>query len=111
VLRKHPQAAVQVFAVWEPILDTDTAQPNLQALERLYDNRVRQYWDPDHRISKLLKALQLPAHCCVYESTYLWDLIAVYPPAAKWQSVLPMPTFFDGTMVKRAPDLDALLHP
>jgi hypothetical protein len=102
---------VSVFAVWEPVLDTDTAPPALQALERLYDGRVRQYWDPDHRISALLKPARVPQHCCIYENTWLWDLIAVFPPGAQWQSAASRAVLFDGTMVRIAPQLDALLRP
>jgi hypothetical protein len=106
VLRKHPEAGVSVFAVWEPILETDLGPPAPPALERLYDHRVRQYWDPGHRTAAQWKAAGLhPPHCCIYEGATLWDLIAVYPPGSA------TPSFFDGTMVRQASQLDAALHP
>lgn len=113
MLRKHPKAPVSVYAIWEPILDTDTAPPNLQTLERLYDPRVRQYWDPNHAMAAQLYVTQVAAgiepHCCIYEKTFLWDLIAIFPRAARWQSAPPAPSFFDGTVIKQISALDAAL--
>lgn len=106
---------MQVFAFWEPILDSDTAPPSMPALERLNVPGVRQFWDPDHRLAALLlqtqQAAQLRPRCCVYEGNILWDLIAVFPAGARWESAPPRPILFDGTMVKTAPQLDAVLHP
>ncbi len=111
MLHRHPHAAVSLFAIWEPILDDDTAPPNLPALQRLNDPRVRQFWDPGRRMAAILRTVQLPPHCCVYQKTYLWDLIAAWTPGARWQAAPPRPALFDGTMLRTAPQLDALLHP
>ncbi len=100
-----------MFAVWEPILDDDTAPPNRRALQLLNDPRVRQFWDPDRRMAAILRSVQLPPHCCVYQKTYLWDLIAVWAPGARWPAALPRPAFFDGTMLRAAPQLNGLIHP
>jgi hypothetical protein len=53
--------------------------------------------------------VQTPPHCCIYEDTFLWDLAAVYPPGAKWESLPPRAQFLDGTMLRAAPQLDSLI--
>ena len=47
-----------VFVVWEPILPTDWSKPSTSALARISDGRVRQFWDPNHTLSAVLKKAQ-----------------------------------------------------
>ena len=112
MLQKYPQAAVRVFAVWEPILDTDTARPGTVALAKLGDRRVLQFWDPDHRVAHQLErteaAANLHPRCCVSDG-FLWDLVAVFPPGERWDDAPPRPSVFNGTVVKTAPELEAAL--
>jgi hypothetical protein len=44
--------------------------------------------------------------CCTQNGT-LWDVIAVYPPGARWTETLPAPQFFAGPVVRGAPLWDA----
>jgi len=98
-----------VFAVWEPILESDTAPPPPGTLRRLDDPRVEQFWDPAHGTAALLQALGRRPRCCVYENAFLWDLIAAFPPGSRWDSAPPSPALFDGTIVRTAPELEALV--
>ena len=101
-LEKLPDARVIVFAVWEPILPTDWMPPTTGALGRLSDRRIKQFWDKNHRLAKLMadgRVGQLQPDCC-NRNGILWDLIAVYPEGAEWFEVLPRATVFNGPVVR-----------
>jgi hypothetical protein len=98
--------------VWEPILPTDWGKPGSSALRRLGDNRVRQFWDSDHKIAALIKRSEatgkLRPNCCERKGL-LWDLIAAYAPGAQWRDILPEPIFLDGPVVKVAADFSSAM--
>jgi hypothetical protein len=99
-----------VFAVWEPILPTDWMPPTTRVLARLSDRRVRQFWDRDHRLAKIMadsRVGQAKPDCCDRRGT-LWDLIAVYPAGGEWRQTLPLATVFNGPVVRDGID-DELL--
>lgn len=112
VLKSYSQSSVAVFAVWEPMLPTDWGKPGTRVLRRLGDNRVRQFWDPNHLVAAALKkaegAGQLHPGCCT-RNGFLWDLIAAYARNAQWKEMLPEPILFNGTMVDTAPRLASVL--
>ncbi len=100
-----------VFSVWEPILPTDWSPPGSTALQRLSDNRVRQYWDSDHYVAAALKtavAGKLQPNCCE-RNGILWDLAAVYPPGVKWEQSMPVPVFLDGAVSPLAAKLETAM--
>src|SRR5712691_936579 len=92
ILSRHPKAKVRVFAVWEPILITDWSAPGSFVRGRLSDDRVRQFWDPQHMVAAQMSRDAHPPqpepHCCD-DRGILWDLAAVYPRDAVWGSSLP----------------------
>ena len=94
------------------MLPTDWGAPGASALSRLHDGRVRQFWDPNHAVSSVLKKVEqsggLHPSCCNRKGV-LWDLIAAYAPGAMWREMLPQPVLFDGTVVRTTPQLDSLL--
>jgi hypothetical protein len=104
---------VVVFAVWEPILPTDWSRPSSSALTRLSDSRVRQFWDPNHILSPVLKKAEetgkLRPDCCTRKG-FLWDLTAAYAPGVQWHETLPEPVLLNGPVVQTISDLDALLQ-
>jgi hypothetical protein len=61
-------------------------QTSTSALARLSDRRVRQFWDPNHTLSAVLKkaeeAGKLHPDCCDRKG-FLWDLTAAYAPNAQ----------------------------
>ena len=84
------------------MLLTDVSAPTTGTLARLSDPRVRQFYDADHLIAKLLKAdarAPQPAPDCCTRSGVLWDLAAVYPPGAQWLGRLPTATVFNGPVI------------
>jgi hypothetical protein len=94
-----------VLAVWEPILPTDLTAPSSGTLGRLSDPRIRQFWDKDHALAKLMAishAAQTKPKCCT-RSGILWDLIAVYPAGSLWSDRLPLAVVFDGPVVRMMP--------
>ena len=111
-MKKYPQKAVVVFAVWEPMLPTDWSQPGSSTLQRLSDRRVRQFWDHNHVVANALKKAEsvgkLHPDCCERKDV-LWDLIAAYAPGAAWQELLPEPNLFNGTVVRAVGELDSFL--
>jgi hypothetical protein len=105
MLDQHRDAKVRVFAVWEPILSTDWSAPSSFALDRLSDGRVRQFWDKEHSLAKVMAYshnAQTKPKCCT-RSGILWDLIAVYPTGAVWSDQLPPAVVFDGPVVRAVP--------
>jgi type IV secretory pathway VirB2 component (pilin) len=54
ILARHASAPLTVFAVWGPILPTHWGRPASAPLRRLYDPRVRQYWDPGRPMAREL---------------------------------------------------------
>jgi hypothetical protein len=102
LLEQHREAKVTVFAVWEPILPTDWIPPTTGALGRLSDRRVRQFWDREHILARVMaesRAGMPPPDCCE-RSGMLWDLIAVYPAGAEWGATLPRAAVFNGPVVR-----------
>jgi hypothetical protein len=91
-----------VFVVWEPILPTDFSAPSTSVLRRAFDLRVRQYWDPNHLVAEQMRAdarLPQPEQDCCTRSGLLWDLVAVYPKGARWDSQMPPAVVFNGPVV------------
>ena len=87
--------------VWQPILPTDWARPGAGPLRRIRDARARQFWDKGNLFPRTLgeKMSSDPAHpqpdCCWWDDIP-WDLVALYPPGARWEGALPAAVFIDG---------------
>ena len=112
ILRRRPDHQVVLFNVWQPILATDWGKPGTGALRRLADARVRQFWDAEHLVARVLElssaGRELQPSCC-FERGVWWDFIAVYPPGPQWGDVLPVPVLLEGTVADAAPAFEALL--
>lgn len=112
LLKQHPDSAVRVFAVWEPVRFADWLRPSTAALARLADRRAIQFWDHDHILANQIEKDSLASkgrpNCCEAHDI-LFDLVALYPAAAKWSDHLPPPTIFDGPIVKVVPEIQPLL--
>jgi len=105
MLEQQPNARVKVFAVWEPILPTDWTAPWTRTLGRLSDQRVRQFWDKDHALAKIMAIShqgQTKPKCCNRRGI-LWDLVAAYPPHTTWSETLPPAALFDGPVIRMMP--------
>ena len=103
---------IRVFAVWQPMLQTDWSAPAGSVLERLSDRRVQQYWDPHHvlaiRMRKDAGPPQPVQECCV-RSGILWDLAAVYLPGSIWSDRMPPAVVFNGPVVDVMAEIETAL--
>ena len=94
------------------MMPTDLAAPASGTLRRLSDRRVRQYWDPQHRLAAQMMSDARPPQpeqdCCVLEGV-LWDLAAVYPPGSLWSERMPPATVFNGPVVDVIETVEAAL--
>lgn len=84
------------------MLPTDWTAPRSSALTRLSDQRVQQYWDPDHVLATRMKNDQRapqPVPDCCERSGILWDMAAVYRPGATWSDTMPPAVVFNGPVV------------
>ena len=89
--------------VWEPILPTDWTSPSKSTLARISDSRARQFWDPDHLVSRELKVAtdkhSLPMPNCCFDKGFYWDEVMLYAPHSRWNDE-PAPAFWNGPIVK-----------
>ena len=68
-------------------------------MARIPDRRVIQFWDKNHLIAKELDSqLHSKKPNCCWSSGTLWDLVALYPKATKWNETEPL--YVDGPVVK-----------
>ena len=91
-----------MFVVWEPMLATDWSRPSRLVQSRISDPRAVQFWDKNHLVAKELQGhLSGSRTNCCSRAGILWDVVAVYPRNATWDSA---PAFIDGPVVDVAPD-------
>lgn len=109
ILKEHPDGNVRVFAIWEPILPTDWNRPTTSVLSKLSDLRAAQFWDKQHLMASLVKQSASRQPGCCKRRGVLWDIIAVYPPGARWTNSLPEPEFFAGPVVRGAPQWETAM--
>lgn len=111
-MQQHPDAAVRVFVVWEPIQPMDWAPPVNAVLRRVPDRRAQQYWDPDHVVAKQLARDARPPQpvpdCCD-KSGILWDLAAVYAKGVTWTDRMPPAVVFNGPVVDVVQSIEAVI--
>ena len=71
-------------------------------LNRLSDGRATQFWDKGHvlatRMAQDARSPQ-PKHECCVSKNHLWDLVAVYPAGANWETQMPTAVVFNGPVV------------
>lgn len=113
MLQRHPNQAIQVLIVWEPILMTDWGRPGAAALKRIPDPRVRQFWDPRHVVAAALRRAgkgKTPSpepECCMAKGFY-WDDAILYAKGAKWGDQ-PDAKFWNGPVFRVEPELEKTL--
>ncbi len=95
---------MRVLVVWEPILITDWRPPGSAALGRIPDGRVRQFWDPEHRVAEEVarianqQSTQLEPDCCMKKGLN-WDEAILYAPHSYWKDA-PTPAFWNGPVFR-----------
>ncbi len=90
VFAKIPDQCLRIYAVWQPVLASDSLDKLPEATALLgQDPRAVQYWDPRGEIGRrFAKALDLPL------TTPAWDVYLLYPPQTRWRPGVPLPTFW-----------------
>jgi len=116
-LDSRPGLRVRLFVVWEPVIATDLAPPTTGTLARIHDRRAMQYWDHDRVLSTdiVRSVLAAPDRYGLGDeldqSSVVWDTVAVFPPAARWEREFPVPSYFGFPVVSSVQGLgDALAH-
>ena len=110
-----PAHPVAVLVVWEPVLLSDLGPPRRSVRARLEGARVLQFWDAARAVSKecVRSAIAHPERLqhgeVVTPDTIAWDVVAVFPPGARWGDEMPAPSFYGSTVVDAAPELRTLL--
>ena len=88
VLKQVESEDLAVFAVWMPVLESDSAEAGRKAEPLLPDPRVIHYWDSDNSIGKLYgRQLTLPRG-----RQLAWDIYLVFAPGVRWDDEPPVPT-------------------
>jgi hypothetical protein len=102
MLRENHSDRLKVFVVWEPILPTDRFRPSRLVHRRVREPRVTQFWDKNHLVAKELRAHLAASQvdCCGHQRI-LWDVVAVFPKDAKWDSA---PDFIGEPVVRATPE-------
>ncbi|NNF05264.1 MAG: hypothetical protein HKN21_00755 [Candidatus Eisenbacteria bacterium] len=87
------------YAVWEPMLKTDTERSARKATSLLPDARVQNYWTRTTSVGELF---QKPINLTTEPA---WDVYLVYEPGVVWEGDSPpKPTFFMHQLGGRLPD-------
>ena len=102
MLKQNHSDRLKVFVVWEPILPTDWFRPSRLVQRRVADPRVTQFWDKNHLVAKELRTHLAASQvgCCEHQRI-LWDVVAVFPKDAKWDSA---PDFIGEPVIHAAPE-------
>jgi hypothetical protein len=110
---------VATFVVWMPVLATDVGAPTNDKLSLVPDRRARQFWDPDHLVSKELRRVAM-AHrdrlsaeerTTLDQASVIWDVVVLFPPGEKWNSSLPWPAHWGYPVVDAIEGLRPKLAP
>src|ERR1044072_4354924 len=90
VLKAHPNAAVRVLVVWEPVLPTDWGSPSPSLTSFVGARREIHFWDRGRKLSasmggpgaadRLAKESKIEFRM----KDVIWDVAFAYPPGARW---------------------------
>ena len=87
------------------MLDTDVRPPREQDTNRVTDRRARHYWDANTRLSGEFKRtlagqkVEVTGKRSLVDGEIVWDVIAIFPPGARWGDTVPAPSFLGGPVV------------
>ena len=105
LLAEFPDARITVLVVWEPVIKTDVAAPLTRVLQLIPDRRVTQFWDPNRLVSAdMVRSVnEAPGRYGIDEKLppdfIVWDVIAIFPPTARWDGALPVPAYYGDPVV------------
>ena len=102
MLDRIASPALRVFAIWEPILQTDTEQTARRATVLLDDPRVDHYWTATTDVGTAFQ----PAIGLATEPA--WDVYLLYDGRTEWVDRPPKPRVFMHQLAGRLPDASLL---
>jgi hypothetical protein len=83
ILEKNPSANMKVYAVWFPMIPTDSRSRWSWTAGAIDDKRVVHIWDEKKVVGQwLAKQLNYNGK----DSEVLWDAYLLYGPQAQWES-------------------------
>jgi hypothetical protein len=115
MLKRHPDANVHVFLVWEPVAEKDRKGDREAAYLKATDPRLVQFWDSKLELSnrivteaqdrpELLRGVEN-----VRKNMVIVDAVAVFVPRVRWQGNLPVPDYYGRSVVDRIADVESLV--
>jgi hypothetical protein len=110
-MRGADPSKVSIVVIWEPVLRSDRKAPGRSVTSRLGDVQAARFWDPQRIASQaavrtaLAHPERLPEAMRVDESFIVWDVVATWPPGARWDASLPWPEWFDDPVVDAESEL------
>jgi hypothetical protein len=99
-LRQAPPGSVSAIVVWEPVIRSDHGPPSKAVTQPLDGLDVARFYDPTLLASRaavrtaIAHPDRLPLGSGVDATTIAWDIVATFPPGARWEQDLPWPDWF-----------------
>jgi hypothetical protein len=96
------------------MLPMDLRSPVHSTLGRIPDQRVRQFWDPQHLVAQELRRFageirgQPKPDCCINRG-FFWDDAVLYPSRSKWRQT-PTAVFWNGPVMRVVSGLEKVLQ-
>lgn len=102
---------VSLVVIWEPVIISDRHPPGRSVTQPIATLTAQRFWDGDLLASKsvvrtaLKHPERLPEGMHVDESFIVWDVVALWPPGARWENDMPLPEWFGSTVVDAEAEL------
>jgi len=104
-LEHAPTESVSLIVVWEPVIPGDAGPPTRRVTAPLASLDAARFYDPALIASRaavrtaMAHPDRLPLGAEVDATTIAWDLVAIFPPGARWARDLPFPDWFAAPVV------------
>jgi len=108
VLEKFPSAKLRVYAVWQPMLPTDSRFTRRESL--LADPRVVHLWDRDKAVGRWFATYRGPQNDC-FMGDVAWDLFYLFGPDARWGERPDSLVACGGPVIERSGKLADAIRP
>ena len=83
IFEENKSGILQGAIIWTPMLATDNFDAANQREITFSDPHVKQFWDPDRILGRLLSRILYLKACIA------WDVYLLYPPDHAWDTELP----------------------
>lgn len=114
MLTENPRYDLKVYVVWGTVLPDDRDPPTLDVSMLITDSRVKQFWDPNHDLSLMVRA---EADSGMKEFSDFktgghtpYDIANLYKPGTKWVARVPAPFYVGVPVAESIPELTKKLQ-